>query len=76
MRQTLGEIWKMALSPLFFGQNWPCVNATAEKDGDDGKMAASGSASEREQMGRGDFGKGGKNQKEKTELKWRKRQNY
>ena len=43
---SLGEIWKMALRKI------------AEKEGDDGKVAAAASSSEMEQMGRGDSTKG------------------
>ena len=49
-----GEVWKMALSPLAFGAELVmcqrCSGWAAEKDGDDGKNAAAGSSSEREQM--------------------------
>ena len=52
---SLGEIWKMALSLFASGAGLAkcqrCSRRIAEKDGDDGKVAAVGSSSEREQMG-------------------------
>ena len=55
MRQSVtdpGEIWKMALSPFTFRAELAmcqrCSRRIAEQDGDDGKVAASGSGNERE----------------------------
>ena len=69
---SLGQAGKFVILPSACGTKLAvcrCSRRIAEKDGDDGKVAESRSASEREQMGGEDYGR-----KEKTELKWKKRQ--
>ena len=58
---SLGQVWKMVIFPRAQGTELAvCYRSSrriAKEDGDDGEMAASGSASEREMMGRGGFTK-------------------
>ena len=70
-RPRTTQVWGKSGSLLFFlllmAQNWLCVAAAEvlqKRTEMMGKVAESGSASEREQMGGGDY-----SQKEKTELK-------
>ena len=75
---SLREIWKMALSPCAFGAELAlcqrCSRRIAEKDGDDGKLAAARSSSEREQKGGGDSTKVEAAKRRRTGLKRKKRQ--
>ena len=70
-RHVLGKSGRWLFLLLLFGQNWLCVNAAAEenaeRNGNDGKVAAVGSSGEREQME--EIPQRWKHQKEKTQLR-------